>query len=70
MDIKRYIRFYASAVSLAAHGSGGLQLSCGTYKAGLYATFNRRDRLTDFGPVRATSYVKQHNLAVSLSSSH
>ena len=35
VEIKRYIRFYALAVSLEAHGSGRLQLSCGKYKAGV-----------------------------------
>ena len=27
VKVKRYVRYYASAVILAAHGSGGIQLS-------------------------------------------
>ena len=70
VKVKRYVIFYVSAVSLVAHGSGGIQLSCVTYEAGRSATWNRRDRLTGFGTIRATISVEQHTLAVSLSILH
>ena len=59
--VKRYVRFYASAVRLAAHGSGGLKLYCGTYEAGRFSTWNQRDSLTGFWPVRTTSSVEQRH---------
>ena len=66
VEVKIYVIFYASAVSLAAHSSGGLQLSCGTYVAGRLTTCNQRDRLTGYDPVRATRSVEKNTLEVSL----
>ena len=70
VKVERYVRFYASAVSLMAHGLFGLQLSCGTCKVGRSAPWNQREMITGFGPIRGTISVKQHTLAVSLYSSH
>ena len=60
VKVKRYVIFYVSAVSLVAHGSGGIQLSCVTYEAGSSATWNQRYRLTFFRPVGSTSSVEKH----------
>ena len=59
-----YIVFYASGVRLAGHRSGGIQLSCGTYEARRSATWNQRDRLTGFEPVRAKISMEQQLLFI------
>ena len=41
-------------------------LSCGTYEAGRYATWNQRDGLAGFGPIRATNSMGQQLLCYSL----